>query len=62
MEDQIDPRWRKATYSGNGGGNCVEVGQSARTVLVRDTRQDGHGPVLRISAGAWLRFTESLRD
>jgi hypothetical protein len=62
MEDQIDPKWRKATYSGNGGGNCVEVGESAATVLVRDTKQAGHGPVLRISAGAWLRFTKSLKS
>ena len=25
MEDKIDRRWRKSSYSGNGGGNCVEV-------------------------------------
>jgi len=28
MEDQIDQRWRKSSYSGNGGGSCVEVGQA----------------------------------
>jgi hypothetical protein len=26
MEDQIVPRWRKSSHSGNGGANCVEVG------------------------------------
>ena len=26
MEKPLDPRWRKSSYSGNGGGSCVEVG------------------------------------
>ena len=26
MEEPLDPRWRKTSYSGNGGGSCVEVG------------------------------------
>jgi hypothetical protein len=30
MEDTVDPRWRKASYSGNGGGSCVEVGTTWR--------------------------------
>jgi hypothetical protein len=30
VEDQIEPRWRKSSYSGNGGGNCVEVGAAWR--------------------------------
>jgi hypothetical protein len=25
VEDTIKPRWRKSSYSGNGGGNCVEA-------------------------------------
>jgi hypothetical protein len=38
MEASIDPRWRKSSYSGNGGGNCVEVADSlAGVVLVRVT-------------------------
>jgi hypothetical protein len=59
METVNDPRWRKASYSGN-GGDCVEVGLSADTVLVRDTkRQDG--AVLRFSADAWRRLTYTLK-
>jgi hypothetical protein len=30
MEEPLDPRWRKASYSGNGGGSCVEVGTAWR--------------------------------
>jgi hypothetical protein len=51
MEDSIDPRWRKASYSGNGGGSCVEVGHAMRVVLVRDTTNRA-GAVLTVSADA----------
>jgi Domain of unknown function (DUF397) len=30
MEDSVSPRWRKASYSSNGGDNCVEVGTAWR--------------------------------
>ena len=61
MEDRnLDRGWRKSSYSGNGGGNCVEVGQ-AGVVLVRDT-QDRTGPVLTFSADAWRRFALRLKQ
>jgi hypothetical protein len=61
MEDRnLDRGWRKSSYSGNGGGNCVEVGQ-AGGVLVRDT-QDRTGPVLTFSADAWWRFALRLKQ
>jgi Domain of unknown function (DUF397) len=54
--------WRKSSYSGGSGGNCVEVADQAGRVLVRDTKQDGTGPVLRFSADAWCRFAGELKD
>jgi hypothetical protein len=60
MEDEIDLRWRKSSFSGNGGGSCVEVGQARRGVVVRDT-QDRSGPVLRFSPATWRRFAEQVR-
>jgi hypothetical protein len=60
MEDSIGHGWRKASYSGNGGGNCVEVGNAARAVLVRDTT-DRDGGMLSIPADAWHAFTASLK-
>ena len=60
MEDQIDVRWRKSSYSGNGGGTCVEVGEARRGVLVRDTT-DRSGPVLRFSPAEWRRFTDQVK-
>jgi hypothetical protein len=52
--------WRKASYSGNGGNNCVEVGQGGDAVAVRDT-QDRDGATLSVPAAAWATFTASLR-
>jgi uncharacterized protein DUF397 len=60
MEVQVDARWRKSSYSGNGGGTCVEVGQSRRGVLVRDT-QDRPGQVLRFSLATWHRFADQVK-
>ncbi len=60
MEDQIDVRWRKSSYSGNGGGTCVEVGEARRGVLVRDTT-DRSGPVLRFSPAEWRRFADQVK-
>lgn len=50
--------WRKSTYSGGTGGNCVEVGHTARHVLVRDT-QDREGRTLSVPAQAWEAFTRA---
>jgi len=57
--EAIDPRWRKASYSDN-GGNCVEVGDDAGRVLVRDT-QDRHGLVLRFTPSVWRRFADRVK-
>jgi Domain of unknown function (DUF397) len=54
-------RWRKSSYSGGQGGNCVEVAGDSRRVLVRDTAQAGTGPVLGFSAQAWRRFADQVK-
>ena len=52
--------WRKSSYSGNGGGNCVEVADEAARVLVRDTK-DRTGPALAFSPAAWRRFARQVK-
>jgi Domain of unknown function (DUF397) len=59
MEDNLDPCWRKASYSGNGGGSCVEVGRAPRAVLVRDTT-DRDGGTLAFNVKAWRAFTVKI--
>jgi Domain of unknown function (DUF397) len=59
--EAIDKRWRKSSYSGNGGGNCVEVARYLpRTVAVRDSK-DRHGPVLTIESARWRDFIADVK-
>ena len=58
--EQVDPRWRKASYSGN-GANCVEAGSLPGTVLIRDTKDRGRGPVLHLNPRAFADFTSRIR-
>ena len=61
MEDQIVPRWRKSSYSGNGGGDCVEVARSLPGVVaVRDSKNPD-GPILTFSRDEWASFITRLR-
>jgi hypothetical protein len=59
MEDKINLRWRKSSYSGNGGGNCIEVAAVGR-VMVRDS-QDRAGTVLRFPSAAWRKFADQVK-
>jgi len=60
MDEMIDLRWRKSSYSDN-GGNCVEVADDTHYVLVRDTKDHGRGPVLSFPAGTWRRFADRIK-
>ena len=61
MTDEAVSSWRVATHTG-GQGNCVEVGRSATTIAVRDTKDRDGGPVLRFPPTAWLAFTGHLKS
>jgi hypothetical protein len=52
--------WRKSSYSGSGGGSCVEVASASSGVAVRDTT-DREGFTLPLPAAAWAKFIISLR-
>jgi hypothetical protein len=51
--------WRKSSYSGNGGGSCVEVADDSGIVVVRDTTNRDGGS-LTFSGLAWSRFVTGL--
>jgi hypothetical protein len=53
--------WRKSSYSSNGGSDCVEAAHSVGAILVRDTKDNGSGPVLRLTPANWRAFTARLR-
>ena len=61
MERQVTPSWRKSSHSSGNGGNCVELGTAPGAVLVRDTKDNGRGPVLRVIPADWARLMESVK-
>lgn len=52
--------WRKATYSGDNGGNCVEVASASGRVMIRDTT-NRDGVTLAITPTAWRRLVAATR-
>jgi Domain of unknown function (DUF397) len=53
--------WRKSSYSGQGGGNCVEVATLPDgSHAVRDSK-DADGPVLCFSADEWQAFVRRVK-
>lgn len=61
--DLTSVRWRKSSYSGDNGGNCIEVAAVSGadlSYLVRDSK-DPDGPRLALSPAAWRAFTRRVR-
>lgn len=61
--DLSGAQWVKSSYSGNGGGNCVEWAPacaSAGHVPVRDSKNPG-GPALTFTNAAWTSFVTAIR-
>ena len=56
----LSANWRKATYS-NGSASCVEAGITPGAVLIRDTKNQGNGPVLRVTPADWTRLLKSVK-
>lgn len=48
-------RWRKSSFSGGSGTDCVEVAAVGANVATRDSK-DPSGPVLGFSGAEWGAF------
>jgi len=59
MEGTSAITWRTSSYSGNNGGNCVEIGTAGPMILVRDTK-DRAGAMLAFAPHDWQRFTAAV--
>jgi hypothetical protein len=54
-------RWRKSSYSGQAGGECVEVADGVPGVVpVRDSK-DPQGPALLFPPEAWADFVSGVK-
>lgn len=57
-----EPSWFKSSYSGSGGGDCVEVAAARDAVHVRDSKAAGEGPALKVGRGEWAAFVALARE
>jgi hypothetical protein len=54
--------WHKSSYSGNNGGNCVEVASNLPDVIaVRDSK-DPRGTTLLFTPEGWRAFISGTKD
>ncbi|WP_405734353.1 DUF397 domain-containing protein [Streptomyces sp. NBC_01537] len=53
--------WFKSSYSGSGGGDCVEVAMPPGNAYVRDSK-DAHGPRLTFASAQWSAFVSFTRN
>ncbi|MEF9903799.1 DUF397 domain-containing protein [Streptomyces sp. P9-A2] len=53
--------WHKSSYSGNEGGECVEIAVTPGTVHVRDSK-DLDRPQLTVHAAGWTAFVNFATD
>jgi len=55
-------KWFKSTRSGNNGA-CVEVALLGDDAIgVRDTKAQGHGPILTFTRAEWDAFIGGAKD
>ncbi|GAA4049185.1 DUF397 domain-containing protein [Streptomyces shaanxiensis] len=48
-------QWRKSSYSGDEGGNCVEVAEATSVIAIRDSKNPA-GPILTLDPAAFSTF------
>lgn len=60
--DLTDAVWRKSTFSGSNGGQCVEVAQNIPGVVALRDSKDPNGPALVFTTGEWAAFVSGVRE
>jgi hypothetical protein len=58
-KDLINARWRKSSYSGNTGGECIEVAQLPTLIAIRDSKNPEVG-AFTVSPAAFGTFVDTL--
>ncbi|MEV7563976.1 DUF397 domain-containing protein [Streptomyces tanashiensis] len=54
-------RWRKSSYSGDNGGECIEIADLAAHVAVRDSKNP-EGPALLATPAAFTAFVGAAAE
>jgi hypothetical protein len=61
MTNLTDADWRKSSYSGNNGGNCVEVAANLPGVVAIRDSKDPDGGVLVFAMPEWRAFISGAK-
>lgn len=56
-----DVIWRKCSYSGSGGGNCVEVAQVPDPAVALRDSKNPDGPQLVFTPDEWRAFVAGVK-
>ncbi|MFD9246584.1 DUF397 domain-containing protein [Streptomyces sp. NPDC059556] len=54
-------RWRKSSYSGDTGGECIEIADLAVHIAVRDSKNP-EGPVFLATPAAFTAFVAAAAE
>jgi hypothetical protein len=54
-------KWRKSSYTGANGGDCVEIANLDRSIAVRDSKAPNDG-TLRFTPGKFCAFLAEARQ
>ncbi|MFB8407621.1 DUF397 domain-containing protein [Streptomyces sp. NPDC055912] len=54
-------RWRKSSYSGDNGGQCIEVADLAAHIAVRDSKNP-EGPAFLATPAAFTAFVTAAAE
>ncbi|MFI9766985.1 DUF397 domain-containing protein [Streptomyces sp. NPDC052415] len=54
-QDLTGAQWRKSTYSGGTGGECLEVADLTPRIAIRDSKNPAHG-TLTVTPESFARF------
>ncbi len=60
MNRSPKPAWRKSSYSGGSGDNCVEIAGARSGVAMRDSKNPGGG-VLTFTPREWNAFLGRIK-
>jgi hypothetical protein len=56
----VNAEWKKSSRSGANQGSCVEVRRCEGTIQVRDTKDNGSGPILNFTPAEWQAFVNGV--
>jgi hypothetical protein len=61
MTNLTDADWRKSSYSGNNGGNCVEVAANLPGIVAIRDSKDPEGSTLVFATQDWHAFISGAK-